>query len=181
MKGIVLAGGKSSRFGENKALARLGGMTLLELAVRQIRKIKLDPIVIANPRYDYSFLDCPIWQDCIPDKGPLGGIYTACRQLKDEAFLVLTCDMPKISTVSLKLLFRHHARQNGATVFLNNHLLEPFPGVYESGLRDFIFESIEKGRYSMIEFLQGLPAFKPVVLSSEKRHFLNVNTQAELP
>src|SRR3989338_8558633 len=74
-QGIVLAGGKSSRFGEDKALALLDGVTFLETAVRRLQEIGLRVTVITNRTRDYSglHLGCDIQTDIIEEKGPLGG------------------------------------------------------------------------------------------------------------
>src|SRR3989338_5858790 len=119
-QGIVLAGGKSSRFGEDKALALLDGVTFLETAVRRLQEIGLRVTVITNRTRDYSglHLGCDIQTDIIEEKGPLGGLYTACRLFPGHAVLVVVCDMPSMSVSLLERLIRSHRRENTERCFL---------------------------------------------------------------
>lgn len=180
-KGIVLAGGKSSRFGDDKALAKWKGKTLLERAVHLLEAPHLDPVVIANSKRDYSFLSCPVVHDLIPEKGPLGGLYTACSLFPAMSLLVLTCDMPALTLSSLKRLLDHHDGRCAVTLFSNEKgCFEPFPGVYESRLSGLIQQSLGKNALSLHHFLNRIPAKKVLSEKSSPDLFFNINTKQDL-
>ncbi|MBI1870303.1 MAG: molybdenum cofactor guanylyltransferase [Chlamydiae bacterium] len=180
IQGIILAGGKSRRFGEDKAFAKWKGITLLEHAERILKKLYLESCIIINETQNYSFLKCRTEQDLIPGKGPLGGLYTACRIFENTSLLVLTCDMPEVTLESLLTLMSSHQVKNKITVFRHPEgFLQPFPGLYEPALSHTLFERMNKDQLSMIDFLESIPE-KKVIATQNQKPFLNVNSKKEL-
>lgn len=180
-QGIVLAGGKSSRFGEDKALARVGGSTLIERTVKLLDSLSLEPVVITNRSRDYSFLKCRIERDLIPDKGPIGGLFTACRLFKHSPLMVLTCDMPALTSAAVEYLMKHHTRDHWVTVYSRDETYrQPFPGIYEPILGDRIVESLARDRLSMQGFLCGLSEINLLTPRSGKEIFLNINQKKDI-
>lgn len=180
-QGIILAGGRSSRFGEDKALAKWEGLTLLESAVFILRQSGMEPCVIANALRDYSFLDCRVEKDLIQEKGPLGGLFTAMRIYEDAALLILTCDMPFLKGDDLKFLMNSHEKRNEATLFHNpDKAIQPFPGIYESSLFDAVRESIEKNQLSMEGFIKTIPDRHVIQRVNDSVLFTNINEKRDL-
>jgi molybdopterin-guanine dinucleotide biosynthesis protein A len=92
--GAVLAGGKSVRFGKNKAMEQLGEMRFIEHAVTSLRPF-CDPVVaIVNEMAPYLDLGFTLFRDIIPNQGPLGGIYTALFFSFNDWVFVKATDMP---------------------------------------------------------------------------------------
>jgi molybdenum cofactor guanylyltransferase len=92
--GAILAGGKSLRFGKNKALQELGGKRFIERAIESLRPF-CDPVmVVANEIERYLDTAATLALDIIPRQGPLGGIYTALVFSPAEWVLVKATDMP---------------------------------------------------------------------------------------
>ena len=180
-KGIVLAGGKSSRFGQDKATAKIKGITLLEKAVQLLKDLKLEPTVITNGARDYSFLHCRIEQDLIPDQGPLGGLYAACRKFPAHSLLVLTCDMPGVTLESLRMLLQHRDCRKQVTLFKKpDGRFQPFPGIYESALSELLLKNIEKGMLSVQHFLGSLPKIHAVSHDLDPSVLFNINVKKDL-
>ena len=96
VSGVVLAGGRSTRYGENKALVKLHGIPLIERVLDVMRPIFRRVIIITNTPDEYSYLELPMYQDIIKGLGPLGGIITGLRVIPDSGFFV-ACDMPFLS------------------------------------------------------------------------------------
>ncbi len=92
--GIILAGGKSTRMGTNKAFLRIGGHTIIEGIFARLKAIFSRVVIIANEIELFDSLPAEVIPDIIPSKGPLGGIYTGL--VKSESFynFVSACDMP---------------------------------------------------------------------------------------
>jgi molybdopterin-guanine dinucleotide biosynthesis protein A len=187
IRGIILAGGKSSRFGEDKALVRIDERTLLERTVDLIRSLGLPAAVITGPARDYSFVQCPIHRDEMPGKGPLGGLHTACVRYPGADFLMLTCDMPGVSRDVLKELIESRDDRHRATVFSRSGGRGadclPFPGIYMSALEALLEARLKEERLSMREFLGSLPDLKvvrPVSGAEERNLFFNLNERKDL-
>ncbi len=94
MTGVVLAGGRSTRMGTNKALLELGGARIIERLLRAIRPLFQEIAIVANDAEAYADLGVPIWPDRIPGKGALGGIYTAVYRSAFPQTFCIACDMP---------------------------------------------------------------------------------------
>jgi molybdopterin-guanine dinucleotide biosynthesis protein A len=91
--GAVLAGGRSTRFGSDKALAELGGETLLDRAVREL-EAWCDRVIVVG-RDGSAGTAIPDWP--APDMGPLAGIAAALRFADIEGFAaVLTCGVDSV-------------------------------------------------------------------------------------
>ena len=182
LKGIVLAGGKSSRFGEDKALAKAQGMTLIEKSVLLLKEIDPEPLVITSATRDYSFLDCRVERDIIPEKGPLGGLYTASQVCGDSSLLVLTCDMPNVTTSALHTLAASHKKNKGITLFrVGDDQWHPFPGVYEASLGAVILKAIERYELSMHRFIRSITPIQLTSYELKQGELHNVNAQEDLP
>ena len=179
--GIILAGGKSSRFGEDKALAKVEGVSLLERTVALLNKLDLEVRVITSNARNYSFLNCAVARDVIPEKGPLGGLYTACHILGQASLLVLTCDMPWLTLECLSTLLRAHTKEAKATVFQHpEYGVLPFPGIYESSLSDFVLEKICQNELSMKSLLQEIASCQILECHFDPRIFSNINEKKDL-
>jgi molybdopterin-guanine dinucleotide biosynthesis protein A len=87
--GLVLAGGRSSRMGEDKAMLRIHGRSLLELSLRVLRDAGAQQVAISGTRAGGI-------PDRWPDAGPVGGIASAMHGLPDGEWLVVPVDMPRL-------------------------------------------------------------------------------------
>src|SRR3954447_5197806 len=94
---IILAGGKSSRMGTNKALLDLNGRMVIEGIVEKLEKTVDEIIIVTNTFADYEFLKLPMVEDKWKDMGPLAGIEAGLNASKTEHNLIVACDMPFIS------------------------------------------------------------------------------------
>ena len=101
--GIVLAGGKSSRFGSNKALYIHEQQTLLEHSL-QLLKPLCQQVCISGCYSEYQKFDVSCIPDLITNIGPLGGIYSAMKNFNSPYYLFLTCDMPFMEEALLQRL-----------------------------------------------------------------------------
>ncbi|KAB2332444.1 molybdenum cofactor guanylyltransferase [Bacillus mesophilum] len=95
--GIILAGGKSSRMGTNKALLQIDGKTVIERIAEELATIVDHVIVVTNTPEDYAFLQLPMIADRYIGKGPLAGIEAGLSLSATEKNLIVACDMPFIS------------------------------------------------------------------------------------
>ena len=177
MRGLVLAGGKSSRFGSDKALALYQRVRFLERAVLLLEELDLKPIVVTRQNADYPFIECTTIQDKLPDLGPLGGIYSAMTIFKNTAFLILTCDMPGLTTAALSGLLAKHRPHDLITAYLTEEsgVVQPFPGIYEPSLLGIVREKLKNGDLSMQDLFRRAPAVQVLRWQGDPNVFSNVN------
>lgn len=107
--GGILAGGHSSRFGSNKALFSPDGETLIERAAGLLRPLCRQVLVSASHTNAgaYAFLGLDIVEDLHSDCGPLGGLEAMLNRCTTSWLLVLTCDMPYVSSEALQTMVSH--------------------------------------------------------------------------
>ena len=89
---IILAGGKSSRMGEDKAFIELGGQTLLDRAIEKMGGFFSEIIVVIN-RGDFADPRIKTVKDRIADRGPLGGILAGLERSSSPYNFITACDM----------------------------------------------------------------------------------------
>ncbi|MCF8127757.1 MAG: molybdenum cofactor guanylyltransferase [Deltaproteobacteria bacterium] len=104
VSGIILAGGKSSRYGKNKALVEIDGVPLIERVMRVMEPIFSTVVLITNTPKTYSFLNVPMFEDRIKGLGPLGGILTGLKVISDNAGFFVACDMPFLNSGLIRYL-----------------------------------------------------------------------------
>ena len=95
--GIIMAGGKSSRMGTNKALLKIDGITVIERIANELQKCVDEIIIVTNHFDDYRFLGYPMVEDIYKEMGPMGGIHAGLLASTTDKNLVVACDMPFIS------------------------------------------------------------------------------------
>jgi molybdopterin-guanine dinucleotide biosynthesis protein A len=136
--GLVLAGGRSRRMGQDKSLLAYHGRPQVEACYDLLRE-RLTDVYISN-RADQSKLPGhagkPQLHDRYPDLGPMGGLLTAFNTRPDRAWLVVACDLPFLDRATLAHLLDHRDPSRPATAFRGEHndLPEPMCAIYEPSL-----------------------------------------------
>jgi len=92
--GVLLAGGKSRRMGEDKRYLVVGEQTLLERGLVVLRSIFQEVLVVIAQNSPPLDVDARVVRDLVPDCGSLGGVYTGLTQATAPCIFVVACDMP---------------------------------------------------------------------------------------
>jgi molybdopterin-guanine dinucleotide biosynthesis protein A len=92
--GVILAGGKNTRMGTNKAFLTVKGERLIERTVRLFTDIFPEIIIVTNTPLEYLDQSVQIVTDIYEGKGALGGIYTGLFHASGSHAFVTACDMP---------------------------------------------------------------------------------------
>src|ERR1017187_9503376 len=126
---FILAGGRSTRMGSDKALLTVGKQTLLERALQTAAAVA-NQVFIAGPRDRYAQYG-DVVEDIFPDCGPLGGIHAALCITKTDLNLMLSVDTPSIGPDFLAWLLQQ-ARTSSELVVVPEALggLQPLAAVY---------------------------------------------------
>ena len=171
MTAIILAGGKSSRMGKDKALLKFGEKTILEHLIDLTNTLFSETLVIVNERTKLNDLDLGgtnAYEDLIKDQGPLGGIYTGLIYSRNLANFVFTCDMPFIDECIINKLVEFRELDFDVICFEEPEgNYEPFPGIYSRASRSLIKSLLDVEKNSMKRFFE-IATVKPVLLEKEK-------------
>lgn len=180
--GFILAGGKSSRMGRDKASLPFGNKTLAEQVVQRVRP-SVDRLILIGRPENVEGLRClagvdAVWVDAKPDQGPLMGIYTGLCHTRTALNLFLPCDMPWVAEPLLRRIVQ--SLLEGAEVVASWHPLEgiqPFPlGCRRKALA--IVERLLAEQERSLKALFHLPLTRLVRIEEPSlwRSFTNVNT-----
>jgi molybdenum cofactor guanylyltransferase len=101
--GYVLAGGRSTRMGRDKALLPFADSTLIQ-HVAQCVLSAAGNVTIIGPPDRYCSLGHPVAADLVDNCGPLGGLYTALSITESDWNLIVACDMPRLTAHFLESL-----------------------------------------------------------------------------
>jgi molybdopterin-guanine dinucleotide biosynthesis protein A len=181
--GVILAGGKSSRMGQNKALMSLGGKRLVDRVVEVMRSVFDDLLMVTNTPGVYADLGLPMVRDVWPEKGSLGGVYSAIYHVATPYCLVVACDMPFLQTAVLRYLI---TQRNDYDVVVPDVLgeLQTLHAIYSKACLQPIERRLEMHRLRIIGFFPDvrvrtvtaseLEPYDPALLA-----FQNLNTPEE--
>jgi len=184
--GVLLAGGKSRRFGSNKALARVEGCYLIEHPARVLAAIFSRLLLVTNNPEIYGFLEWPMVPDLLPGAGPLAGIQAALQHAATPFIFVAGCDMP---TLEPKLITYLCERTAGYDVVLpvTEAGPEPLHAVYSRTALPRIAAALAAGVRKTQDGLASLrileigPGTMAGISADPGNSFSNINTIADLP
>ncbi|TDP02046.1 molybdenum cofactor guanylyltransferase [Flavobacterium sp. 245] len=176
---FILCGGKSSRMQSEKGLVLFQNKPFIEHIIQAILPIS-DKIKLITASKEYDYLAYEKIPDLILDKGPLGGIYTALSHSETEFNLILSCDIPLISTELLQELISKHTEEAGITVFASESKTHPLIGIYSKKIVPIIKEAIDSNELKMMDLLAKLPHQIINIEESENFHLANINSADEL-
>jgi molybdenum cofactor guanylyltransferase len=185
--GIILAGGKSLRFGRNKATEKVGGMTLVERVIKRLSSITREIIVVTNEDSkqfaEFEFLE--VVSDIYPAKGPLGGIYTGLSTSHTGANIVVACDMPFLNSALLSHMAAISPGFDAVIPRWLNNQIEPLHGIYSLSCVPVMKKRLEDNQLSISECLKEMRVryFEQEEFSKfdpEFQSFFNINNQADI-
>ena len=184
---VIQAGGQSQRMGQDKGLVSFLGKPLISRIIDRLTPLADEMLVTTNQPADYTFLGLPLFPDLVPERGALGGLYTALSAASLPYVAVVACDMPFINPALLNAQYQQIlASQADIAIPHTGEGLEPFHAVYrrETCLPQvrLVLEA-DKWRvdawFSQVKIdllrLENIRLYDPDLLS-----FWNVNTPEEL-
>lgn len=149
LSGFVLAGGKSSRMGQDKAALTLNGRTLLEHALTALRGVCRDVAILG--RYDRYGALAPVYEDIFPGCGPLGGIHAALSNSHTQFNLVIAVDTPFLAPDFLSYLAeRAIASSAVVTTPEIDDYTQPLCTVYSLDFLPIADRALQAGNYKIV-------------------------------
>jgi molybdenum cofactor guanylyltransferase len=148
LTGFVLAGGKSTRMGRDKAVLSLNGRTLLETALAAVHPVVNEVFILGPPEPYRAY--APVIADIFPGCGPLGGIHAALAQTKTEFNLMIAVDTPFLSAALLRYLAeRALAARAVVTAPEINGYPQPLCAVYSRDFLPIAEQALGAGAYKI--------------------------------
>ncbi|MCH8864545.1 MAG: molybdenum cofactor guanylyltransferase [Chloroflexi bacterium] len=188
INGIVLAGGKSLRFGNDKASEAIGSKSLLQQVITSLRFLDGEIIVVTSDEHPISeSIDHPklrILTDILPGKGPLGGIYTGLAASTTEYNLVVASDMPFLNEALLRYQIEISEGYD-ITVPRLGKLVEPLHAIYARSCLGPMAEMIKQEHLSIYQLFRRvrvryMEAAEIERFDPEHRSLFNINTKTDL-
>jgi molybdopterin-guanine dinucleotide biosynthesis protein A len=179
MQVSILCGGKSSRMQTEKGLVLYQNKPFVEHIIEAVLPISNSIQLITNTN-DYDYLAYQKIKDMIVDKGPLGGIYTALVHSETEINLILSCDIPLISTEILQELIEKHTTGFDVSVFEDNDRIHPLIGIYSRRVLTVLKKAIDSTDLKMMRFISNTKHQLIPITDEKKKLFKNINSIAEL-
>lgn len=153
--GIILAGGQSSRMGQNKALMMIDGVRVIERIKNELEKITDDLLIVTNTFHTYEYLNIPMVEDEQKGKGPLAGIQAGLKASRSEKNLIVACDMPFISSSLGQFLLEELEDYQAAIPKLEGRM-HPLFGAYRRDVLQAVSQSLEKNELRIMSLFQNL-------------------------
>lgn len=172
----VLAGGKSTRMGSSKANLMWHHKTFIEHIADAVIACKLEVNIIAEKNFNQK-MQVNVIPDLIPDKGPLGGIYTALKHSIFSYNLILGCDMPCISTQSIHA-FISRAKYEMINIAYVQNQMQPLFALYHVNLLPDIEKAIASNELAMHKFVEK-HAYHCINMNEFAEEFRNINTKED--
>lgn len=186
--GVVLAGGRGSRLGRQKALERVGEKSLIENTIHVLMPLCQEVIVVTSKEQLNSItsakLDVKIVVDICPGKAALGGIYTGLANANTQLSLVVACDMPFLNRSLLRYM-EEIAPGFDIVVPKIQNKIELLHAVYSQNCLDKIKQLLERNVLQISELLDLVKTryiLDDEVEKYDPEHlsFFNVNTLNDL-
>lgn len=153
ISGIILAGGKSSRMGQDKGLLRFQGKRLIEYTIDLLRPL-CSQLLISTNQTGYEQFGFELVADQYPDCGPVGGLHAALNASENDWNIVLSCDTPFLNQELLKLLLKNN---DGYLAVIPKHRkgMEPLAALYHRNLAGFFEQQILRGNFKLQKIIHG--------------------------
>ncbi len=186
IKPVILVGGKSSRFGKDKAFLELNDLLILKRTYDLLEKVfDSNPLLVGRNEPVFNYRTIP---DEIEGIGPIAGLYTSLKNVECSFIFLIACDMPFLK----ESLIRYMILNLDKTLDIlmpryNNNMIEPLFSIYSKNVLKYIETNIKLGKYGFhfllnydrelkIKFVNenDLKKIDPKLLT-----FFNINTKSD--
>jgi molybdopterin-guanine dinucleotide biosynthesis protein A len=151
---VILAGGRSTRMGRDKARLELHGRPLLARQIALARSLApVEVLISGRAETDYSDFGCPVLLDRMPDAGPLAGIAVALEVARAPLVLVLAVDLPHLTPGVLERVLAAAGENRGVVPRVAGRV-EPLAALYPRSAALLADEQLARQRFAVRDFAQ---------------------------
>jgi len=184
--GVLLAGGKSRRMGEDKRYLMVGEQTLLERGLGVLRSMFHEVLVVLAQDSAPLDIDARVVRDLVPDCGSLGGIYTGLTQATSPYIFAVACDMPFLNQAVITQFTNRRDTEDIVMARLATRL-HPMHALYGKGCLPAMEQMIVARQLKIQELVSHASLRVQYVTEADLlsidpswRSFYNVNTPEDL-
>ena len=177
LSGVVIAGGRSSRMGEDKALMPFGSYSsLAQLQYRKLQKI-FNRVYISTKSNKFDF-DANLIYDKYNNISPLNAIISSLEETNSDIFL-LSVDIPLISKKTIDKLIDAYKKYPYYETIIAKSIngLEPTVAIYKQSVLNVAKQMQERQNFKLREFIKSTNYLTIPINSREE--FLNINTKKD--
>jgi molybdenum cofactor guanylyltransferase len=179
----ILAGGKSTRMGQDKATIRIGEKALIHLVFDKVKDVFDEVMILSKFHETIEGINAPVLQDIVPYGGTMAGIVSALLYSKTPYVFVVACDMPFLSTEALTYM-AHEATGEDIVIPKTRFGFEPLHAIYNRSCVAPFFRLIEQKRQKLTEILPFVTVKEleeePCFFRNGRSVFSNMNTINDL-
>ncbi len=172
--GVVLAGGESSRMGEDKSLMFFKEQQLIDYSLSALEPFCKE-ILISSSKDVHKLFNYKIISDEFNNIGPIAGLYSALKNSKTNYIIVLPCDSPMVKKEFVKYLISEISGNKDALIPTLNHFSEPLFAIYHKRILPIVEKQIEKQDYKLQNLLEKI-SIKTIEVQ-DRSCFVNINTK----
>jgi len=165
--------------GTDKSMMMLNGKSMIEYSIDALKPL-CHKVLISSNNYIYDFTGCEVWPDELPDQAPMVGIYSCLKRSKTDINIILSCDMPLMSTTVLEFLLSNSSNHEITVPIHKDGFIEPLCGIYKKSAMGILKQFIDEGNFRLYDCIkatshrliivnQQLPFYYPDLFS-------NINT-----
>ncbi len=172
---VILAGGKSSRMGKDKALLSIDNDNFIK-RLSETFSFFQEKMIARGNKDSTADLTWPVIPDVYPDHGPIGGLHAALKNCRSEALFLTACDTPLIKPeVFWKLQDRMREDVDAVIAVTEDGKYHPLCGIYKKQVADLVEEQILGGDNRIRHVLKRIRV-EYVQLNAEEDGLYNINT-----
>ncbi len=180
LAGIVLAGGMSTRMGQDKASLSWQGSDLLNTVLARLAPVCSELIVVSNVARNIILPNVKVVADKYIKCGPLAGMQAGIRASHCDYNFIAACDMPYLNTNAVAYIGEAAVGYDAAVPFFEGYF-NPLHGVYRRTCLSHIEILLKEGNYSVLNFyneinLRRITAEELKIFDPELKTFININT-----
>jgi len=150
VKAYIIAGGKSSRFKQDKTIFEFRGKPLIQHVFDTIGPLFDSVSIISNETDKFDFLGTDTYPDIVPDLGPLGGIYSALIYAGGARTFIFASDMPFLNRDFITYMSSLPESYDIIVPFLNGHF-EPLHAIYSESCTGPLKDLIDSGEKQILK------------------------------
>lgn len=174
----ILAGGKSSRMGTDKAFLELDGKSFIQKLCEELDNFE-EKIIARGARCEKGI----VWNcisDIYPEKGPIGGLHAVLSVCQSEVMFCVSCDMPFLQRSLVEELCQQWNDDTDAVIAVTQDgRKHPLCGLYRKSVVSVLEEQILAGNYRMMGVLDKIKVNYVTITAENTQQLTNINTPQE--
>ncbi len=176
----ILAGGKSTRMGQNKALMTINEKRFIDRIADELSSFS-QVLISAAQKGDYEDTGLTVVYDEHKEIGPMEGIYQILRAAKEEYVFICAADMPFVSKELVSYMAEFVSSDYDCYVMMDEQHIHPLCAIYSRKILDVIEKQIAQGCYRLMNILNQVRTkyIKLEYTCFDKKVVKNINTRQE--